>query len=88
MPARLSDILQRDLDADPEILGVTADSRKVKPGFLFAALPGAVADGRTYAAQAAAAGAAAILAPSSIDGVEAPVVVADAPRRAHALAAV
>lgn len=87
MPARLSDILQRDLDADPEILGVTADSRKVKPGFLFAALPGAVADGRTYAAQAAAAGAAAILAPSPIDGVEAPVVVVDDPRRAYALAA-
>ena len=35
---KLSDLVQRDLAQDPEITGVTADSRKVKPGFLFAAL--------------------------------------------------
>ncbi|MGH6957556.1 MAG: Mur ligase domain-containing protein, partial [Caulobacteraceae bacterium] len=51
---RLSDILRRDLDADPWIEGVTADSRKVKRGYLFAALPGLKADGRAFAEAAAA----------------------------------
>ena len=34
---RLSQLLHRDLAVDPEITGVTADSRLVRPGFLFAA---------------------------------------------------
>jgi UDP-N-acetylmuramoyl-L-alanyl-D-glutamate--2,6-diaminopimelate ligase len=46
---------------DLDIVGVTADSRKVEPGFLFAALRGAQQDGRNFAADAAARGAAAIL---------------------------
>jgi UDP-N-acetylmuramoyl-L-alanyl-D-glutamate--2,6-diaminopimelate ligase len=41
--------------------GVTADSRKVKPGDLFVAVPGTRADGLSFAVQAAAAGAAAIV---------------------------
>ena len=48
----------------PAITGLTADSRAVRPGFLFAALPGALADGRRFIADAVAAGAAAILAPA------------------------
>ena len=54
---RLSDILRRDLPVDPEITGITADSRKVRGGTLFAALPGHQADGRTYISQASARGA-------------------------------
>jgi UDP-N-acetylmuramoyl-L-alanyl-D-glutamate--2,6-diaminopimelate ligase len=46
---------------DPEILGLTADSRDVQPGFLFAALPGTKQDGRNFAAEAIARGAVAIL---------------------------
>src|ERR1051326_4587206 len=46
---------------DPEIAGITADSRQVKPGFLFVALRGTQADGRSFAGDAAAKGAAAIL---------------------------
>ncbi len=46
---------------DPDIAGITADSREVRPGFLFAALPGARLDGRRFAGAAAARGAAAIL---------------------------
>jgi UDP-N-acetylmuramoyl-L-alanyl-D-glutamate--2,6-diaminopimelate ligase len=46
-----------------EIAGVTADSRHVVPGDLFAALPGSHADGRTFIADAVARGAVAILAP-------------------------
>jgi UDP-N-acetylmuramoyl-L-alanyl-D-glutamate--2,6-diaminopimelate ligase len=44
-----------------EIAGLTADSRDVQPGFLFAALPGTRQDGRRFAADAIARGAAAIL---------------------------
>jgi UDP-N-acetylmuramoyl-L-alanyl-D-glutamate--2,6-diaminopimelate ligase len=50
----------------PEMLGITgitADSRAVRPGFLFAALPGVKADGRAFIAEAVARGAAAVLAP-------------------------
>ena len=45
-----------------DIAGLTADSRAVKPGFLFAALPGSKLDGARYVAKAKAAGAVAILA--------------------------
>ena len=34
------------------ITGLTADSRQVKPGFLFAALPGTKADGAQFIPQA------------------------------------
>lgn len=47
--------------ADLDIAGLTADSRAVHPGFLFAALPGTRQDGRRFAADAATRGAAAIL---------------------------
>src|SRR5690242_10691504 len=46
---------------DPEIAGLTADSRQIRPGFLFAALRGALRDGRAFAAEAVAKGAVAIL---------------------------
>ncbi len=48
----------------PPITGLTADSRQVRPGMLYAALPGARVDGRAFIAQAVARGAAAVLAPS------------------------
>ena len=51
--------------ADPATLvtgPVIIDSRAAAPGALFAALPGTRADGHEFAAQAAAAGAAAVLA--------------------------
>ena len=50
-----------------DLSGVTADSRQVAPGFLFAALPGAHADGRGFIADAVARGAAAVLAPIGTD---------------------
>ena len=84
---KLSDLLQRDLNADPDITGVTADSRKAGPGFLFAALPGSKVDGREFAAKAEAQGAAAVLAGRDIDGLRIPLVTANDPRRAYALAA-
>ena len=87
MMARLSDLIQRELASDPEISGVTADSRKVRPGFLFVALPGSRADGRSFIPAALDAGAAAVLAPDDVSGLPAPVVHASDLRRAYALAA-
>jgi len=46
---------------DVEIAGITADSRQVQPGWLFAALPGSKADGTRFVPEAIARGAAAIL---------------------------
>jgi UDP-N-acetylmuramoyl-L-alanyl-D-glutamate--2,6-diaminopimelate ligase len=46
-----------------EISGLTADSRQVAAGYLFAALPGSRADGRDFIPQALEKGAAAVLAP-------------------------
>lgn len=87
MSLRLSDLVKRDLGVDPVITGVTADSRKVRPGFLFAALPGSKVDGRSFAPKAAEMGAAAILAGRDIEGLSVPLVTALDPRRAYALAA-
>ena len=87
-PARkLSEIVRREVAQDPAIAGVTADSRKVKPGFLFAAMPGTQTDGRAFAGRAVAAGAAAILAGGEVEGVSVPVIVSPDPRRAYAQAA-
>jgi len=47
------------------IMGLAADSRKVKPGYLFAALPGSRTDGARYIAEALERGAAAILMPKA-----------------------
>jgi UDP-N-acetylmuramoyl-L-alanyl-D-glutamate--2,6-diaminopimelate ligase len=44
-----------------EFAGLSADSRDIRPGFLFAALPGAKADGAAFIADAAARGASAVL---------------------------
>ncbi len=46
-----------------DIAGLSADSRAVKPGYLFAALPGFAADGRAFIDDAVARGASAVLAP-------------------------
>jgi UDP-N-acetylmuramoyl-L-alanyl-D-glutamate--2,6-diaminopimelate ligase len=47
---------------DTDVKGITADSRQVKPGFLFAALPGINTDGHKYIIDAIDAGAVAVLA--------------------------
>ncbi len=57
---RLSELIQ-DSGEDIEVHGLCSDSRKVEPGFLFAALAGAEADGADFAAEAIARGAVAVL---------------------------
>ncbi len=73
-----------------DILGITADSRQVRPGWLFAAIPGAKADGTSFVPEAIAKGAAAVLVKAGAE-VAAPagvaVLSAAEPRRALALIA-
>jgi UDP-N-acetylmuramoyl-L-alanyl-D-glutamate--2,6-diaminopimelate ligase len=73
---------------DPEIRGLSLDSRRVEPGYLFAALPGTRTDGRRFIDDAVAQGAVAVLTadPASYEALtrrEPPVtIVGDAnPRR-------
>jgi UDP-N-acetylmuramoyl-L-alanyl-D-glutamate--2,6-diaminopimelate ligase len=65
-----------------EVTGVTHDSRQVRPGDLYAALPGASAHGASYAGRAADAGAVAVLTDAAgadvIDSL--PVLVVADPR--------
>lgn len=49
------------MGGDPVLAALTADSRQVLPGALFAALPGVAQDGRSFIADALARGATAIL---------------------------
>ncbi|HAE04127.1 MAG TPA: UDP-N-acetylmuramoyl-L-alanyl-D-glutamate--2,6-diaminopimelate ligase [Rhodospirillaceae bacterium] len=51
---------------DIPLTGLTADSRQVRPGYLFAAIPGTVADGAAFISDAVAKGAVAVLAPPGI----------------------
>ncbi len=74
--------------SDPDIAGLTADSRAVQPGFLFAALPGSKLDGSSFLGEAARRGASAALVGTSaaIAGEQPATMIYDAnPRRALAL---
>lgn len=86
---RLSDLIPGYAGAhDPVITALAADSRQVKRGALFAAMPGNRADGRQFIADAVHHGAAAILALPGTAVPEGAVLVADEnPRRALALIA-
>jgi UDP-N-acetylmuramoyl-L-alanyl-D-glutamate--2,6-diaminopimelate ligase len=70
--------------ADPEVKGVEHDSRRVRPGDLFVALPGERFDGRAFAAAAVAAGAVAVVGPqpgaAAAMGLAVPWAVTDDPR--------
>ncbi len=70
-----------------DVTGLTADSRKVKPGFLFAALQGVAADGRIYIDAAIKAGAVAVLTDQRPGDWAVPAVRAADPRLALAQAA-
>jgi len=72
-----------------EIAGLTADSRNVKPGYLFAALSGSTLDGRKFIPDAVRRGAVAVLTENGTDPVETDValIADDNPRRRLALMA-
>jgi UDP-N-acetylmuramoyl-L-alanyl-D-glutamate--2,6-diaminopimelate ligase len=69
------------------VAGVTADSRAVKPGDVFFALPGARTDGARFIDQALAAGAVAVIGDQAAAADGAGVIGVASPRRALALAA-
>ena len=79
--------------ADPEITGISVDSRTVRPGHLFAALPGSATHGAEFAPYAVRQGAVAILTDREggrrLAGQigDAALVVAEEPREALAHAA-
>jgi UDP-N-acetylmuramoyl-L-alanyl-D-glutamate--2,6-diaminopimelate ligase len=90
---KLGDLVPADVRLPAEartidVAGVSADSRRIAPGFLFAALRGTETDGTRFVADAVKRGSVAVLA-----GVDAaiettvPVVRAEDPRRALALIA-
>ncbi|HMF07840.1 MAG TPA: UDP-N-acetylmuramoyl-tripeptide--D-alanyl-D-alanine ligase [Thermoanaerobaculia bacterium] len=60
--AKLASVLRAAPAEDAPLSGVAVDSRRVRPGDLFVAIPGARVDGHDFALQAAAAGARAVLA--------------------------
>jgi UDP-N-acetylmuramoyl-L-alanyl-D-glutamate--2,6-diaminopimelate ligase len=93
---RLSELgLSARQGRDPVLSGITLDSRAVRPGTLFAALPGSTRHGADFIPSALAAGAVAILtdpagaiiAAAALGISDAALVVADDPREALAYAA-
>src|SRR5271169_2266679 len=66
-----------------DVTGVAHDSRKVRPGDLFVALPGATHDGTAFVAQAKANGAVAVLAERTVTA-DLPVLKVPSARRALA----
>ena len=71
------------LENDTPVTGLSADSRQINPGMIFAALPGSAMDGREFIPQAIKNGAVAIL---SAEGVKAdvPVIAVSNPRLTYA----
>jgi UDP-N-acetylmuramoyl-L-alanyl-D-glutamate--2,6-diaminopimelate ligase len=91
---KLSDLTGRDGEFDArfaalDVTGIASDSRQVKPGDLFVAVPGNKADGLAFVPQAVAAGASAVMAERAPENLPASVafVRTDNVRRALALAA-
>lgn len=72
---------------DVDVLGLTADSRAVAPGYMFAALPGTKVDGASYIPQAIANGAAAVICQTGTYKGDGTIIETDNPRRLLALVA-
>jgi len=75
----------RDLgfDSDAQVVGLTCDSREVQSGFVFAALPGTITDGRRFIESALEKGATAVLSTGTID-LPVPYLSSDEPRLDYA----
>ena len=78
-------MILRDLgfDSDVEVTGLTCDSRDVQPGFIFAALPGTVTDGRKFIEGSLEKGASAVLSTGEMD-LPVPYLSSDEPRLDYA----
>lgn len=71
------------VESDASVTGLSADSRSIKPGMVFAALPGTAMDGRDFIPQAIEKGAVAILSVAGVDA-SVPVIVVAKPRLVYA----
>lgn len=69
---------------DAEISGITEDSREVRPGWLFVAVPGTRLDGHDFIADAARRGATAIVAERPVAGTGLPTTIVPSSRAALA----
>jgi len=85
--SRVASTLDLPSPGEAMLSGVAVDSRRVKPGDLFVALPGARVDGHDFAAAAAAAGARAVLAQHPPPGLPAGFPVLEVPDAGAALLA-
>ncbi|NQT23726.1 UDP-N-acetylmuramoyl-L-alanyl-D-glutamate--2,6-diaminopimelate ligase [candidate division KSB1 bacterium] len=78
-------------DVDPmwqkEVLGITADSREVKLGWVFFAIPGFQSDGHDFISDAIRNGALAVVAEKQVKGSSTPIIIVDNSRKATAEAA-
>jgi UDP-N-acetylmuramoyl-L-alanyl-D-glutamate--2,6-diaminopimelate ligase len=91
----IGDVRLQSGDAATDVRDLALDSRRVKAGALFAALPGSKSDGRSFVPEAVKAGATAILAPEGSSFADLPnglpqdiaVLTAKEPRRALAMIA-
>jgi len=84
---KLSALIGEAFPSDPDITGITSDSRAVRKGFLFVALPGEKVDGAEFIPQAEKNGAAAILGAHGVT-TSLPLVADENPRaRLAAIAA-
>ena len=91
---RLADVLAEEdrvglsrSSADLDICGLAYDSRRVQPGFLFAAWAGGRADGHAFVPQAVQQGAVAVLCERPLPQVSVPTLVLPQVRRSLARAA-
>jgi UDP-N-acetylmuramoyl-L-alanyl-D-glutamate--2,6-diaminopimelate ligase len=73
--------------AKADITGLTSDSRSVKPGDLFVAVPGTKVDGVQFAHEAVQRGAVAVLSEKTIGGLSVPLFITPSVRKALALVA-
>ncbi len=70
-------------DSEQTVTGLSADSRKIKPGYIFAALPGTQMDGRDFIPQAIKNGAVAIISTPDVSA-DIPVIESENPRLLYA----
>jgi UDP-N-acetylmuramoyl-L-alanyl-D-glutamate--2,6-diaminopimelate ligase len=81
MTVRIADLMaEAPAGVASEVTGVTCDSRQVRPGHIFVAVPGTKADGRAFVADAVHRGCAAVVSEGAIEPApDVPVIrVADA----------
>src|SRR5690554_752458 len=66
------------------VTGVTSDSREVRPGMIFVAIPGVVTDGHKFIGQAVTSGAVAVVGSALIQDLSVPYIQVADPRAALA----